>query len=150
MKIINRRASYDYQLLEKFESGIALTGPEVKSVKAGYLHLEEAFCQVKDGEVWLLNAHIHPYKFADTRGYDPRRTRRLLLHKKEILKLAQYSSQKGLTIVPVSCYTRGNKIKLEIALAKGKKKYEKREAIKKRDLEREIRNSKPEIQNKNK
>jgi len=138
MKIINRRASYNYQLLEKFESGIALTGPEVKSVKAGHLHLEEAFCQVKNGEVWLFNAHIHPYKFADIRDYDPRRARKLLLHKNEILKLAQYFSQKGLTIVPVSCYTKGNKIKLEIALAKGKKKYEKREAIKKRDLEREI------------
>ena len=138
MRIINRRASYDYQLLEKFEAGIALSGPEVKSVKAGHFHLEEAFCQVKNGELWLFNAHIHPYKFADTRDYNPRRARKLLLHKNEILKLAQYSLQKGLTIIPVSCYTKGNKIKLEIALAKGKKKYEKREAIKKRDLEREI------------
>jgi len=138
MKIINRRASYDYRLLEKFEAGIVLSGPEVKSVKAGHFHLEEAFCQVKNGELWLFNAHIHPYNFADTQDYDPRRARKLLLHKKEILKLAQHSSQKGLTIVPVSCYTKGNKIKLEIALAKGKKKYEKREAIKKRDLEREM------------
>jgi len=138
MKIINRRASYDYRLLEKFEAGIVLSGPEVKSVKAGHFHLEEAFCQVKNGELWLFNAHIHPYNFADTQDYDPRRARKLLLHKKEILKLAQYSLQKGLTIIPVFCYTKGNKIKLEIALAKGKKKYEKREAIKKRDLEREI------------
>jgi len=142
MRILNRRASYDYQLLEKFEAGIVLNGSEVKSVRAGHLHLEEAFCQVKNGEVWLFNAHIHPYKFADNRNYDSRRARKLLLHKKEMLKLAQYSSQKGLTIVPVSCYTKGNKIKLEIALAKGKKKYEKREVIKKRDLEREIRNLK--------
>jgi len=140
MKIINRRAPYDYQLLEKFEAGIVLSGPEVKSVKAGHLHLEEAFCQVKNGELWLFNAHIHPYKFADLRNYDPRRARKLLLHKKEILKLAQHFSQKGLTIIPVSCYTKGNKIKLEIALAKGKKKYEKKETIKKRDIEREISN----------
>jgi len=137
-KIINRRAPYDYQFLEKFEAGIVLNGPEVKSVRAGHLHLEEAFCQVKNGEVWLFNAHVNPYKFADNRNYDPRRARKLLLHKNEMLKLAQYSSQKGLTIVPVSCYTKGNRIKLEIALAKGKKKYEKREVIKKRDLEREI------------
>lgn len=139
MKIFNRRASYDYQILEKFEAGIVLTGSEVKSVKAGHLHLEEAFCQVKNGELWLFNAHIHPYKFADTRNCDPRRTRKLLLHKKEILKLAQYSSQKGLTIIPVSCYTKNNKIKLEIALAKGKKKYEKKTKIKERDLERETK-----------
>jgi len=137
-KIVNRRVNYDYQLLEKFEAGIVLTGPEVKSVKNGHLNLEEAFCQVKNGEIWLFNAHIHPYKFADTRSYNPRRPRKLLLHKSEILKLAQKTFQKGLTIVPFSCYTKGNKIKLEIALAKGKKKYEKREVIKKRDLEREI------------
>jgi len=137
MRIVNRRAAYDYRLLEKFEAGIVLSGPEVKSIKAGHLHLEEAFCQIKNGEVWLFNAHIHPYKFADVQNYDPRRTRKLLLHKKEILKLAQYSSQKGLTIVPISCYTKGNKIKLEIALAKGKKKYEKKTKIKERDLERE-------------
>lgn len=137
-KIFNRRASYDYQLLEKFEAGIVLTGPEVKSVKASYLHLEEAFVQIRDGEAWLFNAHIHPYKFADNRDYDPRRPRKLLLHKNELLKLAQETAQRGLTIIPLSCYTRANRIKLEIALAKGKKKYEKREAIKKREIEREI------------
>jgi SsrA-binding protein len=137
-KIINRRAPYDYQLLEKFEAGIVLSGPEVKSIRAGHLHLEQAFIQIKNGEAWLFNAHIHPYKFADNRDYDPTRPRRLLLHKNEILKLVQQTTQRGLTIIPVSCYTKGNKIKLEIALAKGKKKYEKREAIKKRDLEREM------------
>lgn len=140
MKIVNRRANFDYQILEKFEAGIALSGPEVKSVKAGHIHLEEAFCQVRDGEVWLFNAHIHPYKFADIRDYDPRRSRKLLLHKKEILKISQQTAQRGLTIVPVSCYTKDGKIKLEIALAKGKKKYEKKEAIKRRDLNREISN----------
>ena len=141
MRIFNRRARYDYQLLEKFEAGIALTGPEVKSVKNGHLHLEEAFGRFINGELWLVNAHIHPYRFADNREYDPRRSRKLLLHRNELLKLAHESKHRGLTIVPVSCYTKGNKIKLEIALAKGKKKYEKKEAIKKRDIEREIRNS---------
>lgn len=137
-KIINRRANYDYQLLEKIEVGIALTGAEVKSVKEGHLQLEQAFGRLKDGELWLINAHIHPYRFADNRDYDPRRSRKLLLHKNELLKLAQKITSSGLTIVPISCYTKGQKIKLEVALAKGKKKYEKREAIKKRDLEREI------------
>lgn len=139
MKIINRRAKYDYNLLEKFEAGIALTGPEVKSIRSGRLDLAQSFVRLIDGEVWLINAHIHPYPFADNRDYDSRRRRKLLLHKKEILKIQQRIKEKGLTLVPVSCYTKGDKIKLEIALAKGKKKYEKREAIKKRDLEREIK-----------
>lgn len=139
-KIVNRRANYDYQILEKLEAGIVLSGPEVKSVKTGHLHLEEAFCQFKEGELWLVNAHIHPYPFADNRDYDPRRPRKLLLHRQEILKLAQKMTRRGLTIIPVSCYTKNKRIKVEIALAKGKKKYEKREAIKKRDIEREISN----------
>lgn len=139
MRIFNRRAKYDYLLLEKFEAGVALTGAEVKSVKSGHIRLEEAFVRLSAGEAWLYNAHIHPYPFADNRGDDPYRTRKLLLHKNELLKLQQQTIQKGLTIIPVSCYTKGNKIKLEIALAKGKKKYEKRETIKRRDLEREIR-----------
>lgn len=138
-KIVNRRAYYDYQLLEEFEAGIALAGPEVKSVKAGQMSLAESFVRIKDGEAWLHNAHIHPYPFADNRDYDPRRPRKLLLHKNELLKLAQQTKQKKLTIVPVSCYTKGQQIKLSIALAKGKRQFEKREAIKKRDLEREIK-----------
>lgn len=137
-KIFNRRAKYDYQILEKFEAGIALTGAEVKSVKAGHLHLDEAFIRVNNGQACLVNAHIHPYVFADNRDNDPVRTRKLLLHKNELLKLAQVTSRQGLTIVPLSCYTRRNKIKLEIALARGKKKYDKREVIKKKDLKREI------------
>ncbi|PJC27866.1 SsrA-binding protein [Candidatus Shapirobacteria bacterium CG_4_9_14_0_2_um_filter_39_11] len=139
MRIFNRRARYDYNLLEKFEAGIALSGAEVKSVKAGHIRLEEAFVQIKNGQAWLVNAHIHPYPFADNRNYDSRRTRKLLLHKNELLKLAQQTSRQSLTIVPISCYTKNRNIKLEMALAKGKKKYEKREAIKKRDIEREIR-----------
>lgn len=91
-----------------------------------------------EGEAFLFNAHVNPYPFADNRHYDPARTRKLLLHKNELLKLAQQAKQKGLTIVPVSCYTRGRNIKLRIALAKGKKKYEKREVKKKKDIQREV------------
>ena len=137
-KIINRRASFDYEILEKFEAGISLTGPEVKSVRNGHIKLEEAFVQIRDGEAWLFNSHIHPYAFADNRTYDPVRNRKLLLHQNELLKLSQQTHEKNLTIVPLSCYTTSNRIKLEIALAKGKKKYDKREAIKKKDLQREI------------
>lgn len=138
-KIFNRRARFDYQLLKNFEAGIALTGAEVKSIKEGHLQLEEAFARFKEGELWLTNAHIHPYRFAANENYDPYRDRKLLLHQKELLELSQKTQAGGLTMVPVSCYTKGQQIKLEIAIARGKKKYEKREAIKKRDLEREIR-----------
>jgi SsrA-binding protein len=139
-KIINRRASFDYQILTKFEVGVVLNGGEVKSIKAGHLKLEEAFIRLKDHEAWLFNAHIHPYSFAANKEVDPHRARKLLLHKKELLKLKQEATQKGLTIVPLSCYTRHNKIKLEIALAKGKKKYEKRESLKKKDWQKELKN----------
>jgi len=138
-KIINRRAAFDYQLLAKFEVGVVLNGSEVKSVKNGHLKLEEAFIRLKDHEAWLFNAHIHPYSFAANKNEDPSRPRKLLLHKNELLKLKQQTEQKGLTIVPVSCYTRHNKIKLEIALAKGKKEYEKRESIKKKDWKKEFK-----------
>lgn len=138
MRILNRRARYDYHLLEKFEAGIALSGSEVKSIKAGKMSLKESFVRIRRGEAWLFNAYVNPYPYANTRDYDSRRTRKLLLHKKEILKLEQKTRKKGLTLVPVSCYTKRNKIKLEIALARGKKRYEKREAKKRRDLEREV------------
>jgi len=137
-KIINRRARYDYHLLEKFEAGVALTGAEVKSVKAGKMSLSESFARIIGGEAWLLNAYINPYPFADNRDYDPQRSRKLLLHKNELLKLTQQTKEKKLTIVPVSCYTKGRKIKLEIALARGKKKHDKREAKRKKAIEREI------------
>ena len=138
MKVVNRRARYDYSLLEKFEVGIALTGPEVKSVKASNLSLNEGFVKMIGGEAWLLNAYINPYPYADNRDYDPKRNRKLLLHKNELLKLSQQTKEKNLTIVPVSCYTKGRKIKLEIALARGKKKYDKREVKKRKAIEREI------------
>jgi len=138
-KIINRRAHFDFQFLKKFEAGLVLSGPEVKSVKNGHLQLTGSFIRFDDGEAWLLGAQISPYPQADNRDYQPFRRRKLLLHQKELATLAQEVRTKNLTIVPVSCYTRHGQIKLEIALAKGKKKYEKRKAIKKRDLEREMR-----------
>ena len=140
MKILNRQANYRYQLLEKFEAGMVLTGAEVKSVRQGHLQLSEAFVRIKDGEAWLFNAHIHPYLFSDKqKEIDPQRSRKLLLHKKELLKLKQTTEEKGLTLVPVSCYTKRHQIKLEIAIAKGKREHEKREAIKKKDWRRELK-----------
>ena len=138
MKITNRRAKHDYQLSDKFETGIVLTGAEVKSVLEGKIHLEEAYAKIVQGELFLINAHIHPYRFADTKNIDPRRTRKLLVHKKELVSLASKIKQKNLTLIPVSCYNKGRKLKLKLALAKAKKKYEKREVKKRRDIDREI------------
>lgn len=138
MKVLNRRASHDYQLLEKFEAGIALSGPEVKSVREGKISLEGSFARIAGGEAWLFNCHIHPYRFADTRDLDPTRPRKILLHKKEIISLESKMRQKRLTLVPLACYTKGRLIKLELALGRGKKEFEKREAKKRQDIEREI------------
>lgn len=138
MKVVNKRARHDYQLLDKFEAGVVLTGAEVKSVLEGKIHLEEAYARIIQGELFLINAHIHPYRFADTSKLDPKRTRKLLVHKKEIVSLASKIKQKKLTLIPVSCYTKGRKVKLKLALAKAKKKYEKKEAKKRKDLEREV------------
>lgn len=138
MRVVNRRAKRDYQILEKYEAGIALNGAEVKSVKQGRIKLEESFVRIKDREAFLLNAHISPYLPAGSRGHDPLRDRKLLLRKKEILTLSLKTAHSDLTIIPLSCYTKRGLIKLEIALARGKRKYEKREAIKRRDIEREV------------
>lgn len=139
MRIENRQARYDYEILEKFEAGIDLLGPEVKSVRDGQVSLKEAFVHLRDGQAWLVNAHIHPYQNS-VETISPTRSRRLLLHKKELLNLASKTQTMGLTLVPLALYNKGNLFKLEIALAKGKKKWDKREAIKKRELERESQN----------
>jgi SsrA-binding protein len=138
MKTTNPRVHFDYTLIEKYEAGLVLTGPEVKSVKTGHLSLKEAHVRVINNEAWLVNAYIAPYNPSADDQYDPYRTRKLLLHQAEILHLSQKSQEKGLTIVPVSCYTMRHNLKLEIALAKGKRAYKKRELLKKRDLEREV------------
>jgi len=138
MRIYNRKFRRDYQEVEKYEVGIALTGPEVKSVRAGRIRLEDSFAKIMGSEVYLINAEISVYEYARPQGYDSRRTRKLLLHKREIIRLkTKLAGPGGLTIVPVSCYNKDSLIKLEIALAKGRKGLEKKRLEKKRDIERE-------------
>ena len=135
----NRKARFDYEILEKYETGIELLGTEVKSVRGGRMSLEGAFIIVRGGEVYLINANIPPYQLKNApKDYDPLRNRKILLTKKEIAELAQ-NDKKSLTIVPLKVYNKGKKIKLEIALVKGKKKHDKRETIKKRETDRELR-----------
>lgn len=138
MKVTNRKAHFDYFLLERFEVGVALTGAEVKSVKEGRIRIEESYVRLLSDGAWLVNAHISPYRFADARTFKQTRSRRLLLHKKELLSLAKKIEAKNLTLVPVSCYLKKGRVKIEIALARGKKKWDKRAAIRRRDLNREM------------
>lgn len=136
---VNRRATYDYEILQTYEAGMVLLGFEVKSVKAGRMTLAGSFAVIRGGEAWLLNAAIPPYQAANTPvGYDPLRTRRLLLHKNEIKELIGSAAQRGLTIVPLKAYSRHNRVKILIGLARHKKGADKRETIKKREAEREI------------
>jgi len=139
-RIVNKKARFDYELLEKVEAGMVLTGAEVKSVKQGQVSLKESFVRIDDnGEVWLINAHIHPYRFADNKNYEPTRSRKLLLKKTEILGLLKKIEGKNLTLIPTAIYTRKNKIKVEIAISRGKKKWDKRRAIKEREGKKEVR-----------
>jgi SsrA-binding protein len=134
----NRRASHDYFLEDRFEAGLALVGTEIKSVRNGQVQLREAYVQAQNGEMYLLNAHIAPYDPAARQNHDPLRPRKLLLHKKEIDKLAEQSKLKGYAIIPLRMYLSKGKAKLEIALARGKKQYDKRQAIAKRESERDM------------
>lgn len=137
---VNKRARFDYDLLETLEGGLVLTGPEVKSIKGGRLQLKGAFLHVTGGELWLKNAHVAKYRPAGEQpDYDPARPRKVLIHKKELKRLMGKVQSSGLTLVPISVYTRGDLLKLEFALARGKKQFEKRDAIKKRDVDRQIR-----------
>ena len=136
----NRKARFDYEILEKYEAGIELLGTEVKSVRGGRMSLEGAFVIARGGEAYLINSNIPPYQIKNApKDYDPLRNRKLLLTKKEITELSGSEKNKSLTIVPVSVYNKNRKIKVEIALVKGKKKFDKRETLKKRDTDREIR-----------
>lgn len=135
----NRKALYDYEILDKFQAGLVLTGQETKSVKSGHLSLKGAHVTFHDGDAYITNAHITKYKQAgNLPDYDPTHSRRLLLRKKEIRYLQEKLQEKGLTIIPLTVYTKNRFIKMEIAIARGKKQYDKREAIKKRDTAREI------------
>jgi SsrA-binding protein len=134
----NRKAKFEYHLLEHYEAGIALKGSEIKSIRARQVSLNEAYVNVDGDEAWLINAHIAPYDPASRLNHDPRRKRKLLLKKREIKKLWVGLSQKGLTIIPVAMYLRDGWAKLDIALAKGKKLYDKRQVIAKRDMQRDM------------
>jgi SsrA-binding protein len=136
--VSNRKARHDYAILDTFEAGIALVGTEVKSLREGRASLVDAFATVDDGEVWLRNVHIPEYVQGTWTNHTPRRTRKLLLHKREILRLIGKSKESGLSLVPLSMYFKDGKVKVELALAKGKKSYDKRQDLAKRDAQREI------------
>jgi SsrA-binding protein len=138
---VNRAASHNYFLLEKYETGIALTGTEVKSIRAGRANLKDAYGIVKDGELWLLNAHIGPYEHGNIFNHEPLRTRKLLVHKNEIRKLIGKTQQKGLTLIPTRLYFRNGRVKLELALAKGKQTWDKRETERRRTADKEARDA---------
>ena len=134
----NRKAYHEYHILETFEAGIELLGSEVKSLREGKASLKEGYVLVKDGQAWMVGAHINAYSHTGHTGHKPTRDRRLLLHKREILKINKKLTEKGLTAVPLKLYFKRGWLKVEIALAKGKKLYDKRETKKKRDVERDI------------
>ena len=134
----NRKAFHDYFVEETHEAGIALTGTEIKSVRAGGVNLRDSYALVRDGQVWLQNVHISPYEAGNRFNVDPYRTRKLLLHRKEINRLMGRAQEKGLTIVPLRMYLKQNRAKVEIALVKGKRQFDKRDTISKRDADREI------------
>lgn len=137
-KITNQRAFYDYELKERFEAGINLYGAEVKAVRLGHADLTGSFIRIAGSEAYLVNAKIFPYAYARPEGYDQKRTRKLLLHKREIIALRGKTEGAKLTIVPVSLYNTHNLIKLELALGKPKKEYQKKEALRRRDIDRDI------------
>ena len=134
----NPKAYHDYFIEDTIECGIALVGTEVKSIREGKVNLKDSFAMIKDSELFLHNMHVSPYKQGSFSNVDPMRTRKLLLHKKEIIKLSNQIAQKGITLVPVSLYFNKNHVKLELAVAKGKKLYDKRQDIAKKDSERRM------------
>ena len=139
MEAINRKARYDYEIIDEFETGIVLTGTEVKSIRNGKVNLKDSYAIIRNGEVYLLNTHISKYEEGNIFNHEETRTRKLLLHKKEIKKIKNKIDQEGMTLVPLKLYFKKNKVKILLGLARGKKNYDKRETIKKRDLDREIR-----------
>ncbi len=140
IKIIasNKKAYHDYFIEEVYEAGISLLGTEVKSLRLGNVNLKESFCRVKNGEVFINNMHISPYELGNIENHDPTRVRKLLLHRREIDKLARKSDEKGLTLVPTKIYFKNSRVKLEIGIGKGKKHYDKRETLKLKQAQREV------------
>lgn len=139
--IVNRRARHDYYIEETLEAGLVLTGSEVKSLRAGKGQLKDSYARVRNGEVWLLQSHISEYAPAARFGHDPRRPRKLLLHKREILRLAGKVREKGFTLVPLRIYFKNGRAKVELGLARGKKLYDKRAAMRERDARKEMERS---------
>lgn len=143
MKIIadNRQAFHEYFILEKQEAGIELFGTEVKSIRAGKMNLKDSYVQIKDGEMWLVGVHISPYEQGNRFNKDPMRTRKLLMKKREIIRLYSTVKQDGLTLVPTLCYFKNGKVKIEVSLAKGKRLFDKRQTQAKRSVERDMKNA---------
>ena len=134
----NRRARHEYEILQVFEAGIELHGTEVKSMRNGKANLQDAFARIEQGELWLYNCHVAPYDFGNRFNHDPLRKRRLLMHKKEIFKLHQQVKEKGLTLIPLKLFFKRNIVKVDLALAKGKQLYDKRDTIAKRENKRQL------------
>jgi SsrA-binding protein len=135
----NRSVFHEYHISDKYEAGIALTGTEVKSVMGGRVQLKESYVAVRDGEVWLFNAHISPYSHGNRENHEPLRTRKLLLHKREIGRLDEAAAKQGMTLVATRAYLKNGRIKIEVGVARGKKLYDKRETEMRRTVERETR-----------
>lgn len=138
MEIQNRKASFDYEIIETFEVGIVLTGTEIKSIRLGKANLKDSYAIIKNNEIYLLNMYISKYDQGNIFNHEETRTRKLLMHKKEILKLRDRLDLEGSTLIPLKLYFKGSKAKILLGLAKGKKNYDKREAIKKKDIERQL------------
>ncbi len=134
----NKKANHDYNILTTFEAGMVLTGTEIKSVRARRVNLKDGFAQIRNGEVWLMNVHISPYDQGNQFNHDPLRNRKLLLHKKEILRLGNQLNDKGVTLIPLKIYLKHGFAKVLLGVAKGKHEYDKRETIKRRDQQRQI------------
>ena len=138
MEILNRKVNFDYEIIDTYEAGIALTGTEIKSIRLGKANLKDSYAIIKNGELYLLNMHISSYEQGNRFNHEETRTRKLLMHKNEILKLNSKLELEGFTLVPIKLYFKNNKAKILIGLAKGKKNYDKRESIKEKDIKRDI------------
>ena len=136
----NKKAYFDYSIFEKYVAGIVLTGTEIKSVRAGAINLKDSFIKIENFEAWLYNCHISPYDMGNRYNHEPLRVRKLLLNKKEILKILNKQKQENYTIIPLNAFLKKGYLKLEIALCKGKKLYDKRESLKKKDIARNLKN----------
>jgi SsrA-binding protein len=138
----NRKARHDYHIDDKFEAGMVLTGSEIKSIRAGQVNLRDSYATIREGELWLVNAHISPYKQANRENHEPRRDRKLLMHRREINRLTGKLQEKGLTLVPLQIYLKQGRAKIELGLARGKKLYDKRQTLRdrtdRRQMEREV------------